>query len=179
MGSERKPTASMIRPTIFEITSDLNDFIRNAPRGTGIQFARQVLSNLEKRFEYYLDNETLRVATLIDPTVKDILEDDTFYPAASKVLEEKAEETYRSRIRRGLVSPNVSEVLSPPAHEAGTSSTSDIPAQPVAKKTKWKHLQMKSVRNSSGDLDEDDNLIKIKDEARENQDREKLCLSKF
>lgn len=71
----------MILPTIFENTSDLKELIRNAPIRVlaGIQFARQILADIERRFAHYTDRTTLRIATLIDPRYKDILEDDTTF----------------------------------------------------------------------------------------------------
>ncbi|XP_034238086.1 zinc finger BED domain-containing protein 4 [Thrips palmi] len=154
MGSEQKPTASMILPTIFEITSDLKDFIRSAPRGTGIQFARKILSNLESRFEYYRDNETIKVATLVDPRYKNILEDQSWIQSAQEILENEAAEKYRVRIRRGL------EVPTTPTRTALHSPTSE----PAAKKGRWRHLQQKTAVRTTHTNEESSK--KIQDEVK-------------
>lgn len=173
MGSESKPTASMILPTIFEITSDLKEFIRKAPKGTGIQFARKILENLEERFAYYKENETLKFATLIDPRYRDILVDFTWTSPSAAMLENKALEKYRSRVRRGMATESVSAIsdtdnqASVVNNSPSSSSAPRAPsAEPAVKKTRWKHLQQKNAQRSGVTVTDDDVMDKIKDEVR-------------
>ncbi|MBW0552209.1 hypothetical protein O181_091924 [Austropuccinia psidii MF-1] len=97
MGSENSPTSSMILPTIFEIEHDLTEFIRRAPKGTGIQFARKLLSNAQERFHYYYGNDTYKTAMLLDPRYRNVLEDQNWMVSGESLLIEKAEESYMQK----------------------------------------------------------------------------------
>ncbi|KAE8740381.1 hypothetical protein FOCC_FOCC014119 [Frankliniella occidentalis] len=151
MGSETGPTASMILPVIFEIESELEDFIRKAPRGSGIQFARKLLAHIQARFLHYKTNLTCKTAMLVDPRYKDILQSDNWASTAREILEEKAEEKYYSRVRKGLVS--------------STDSSRDESEEPPAKKGRWKFLQ--KINNNRGSTINSTATLKkkIKDEV--------------
>ncbi|KMQ88300.1 zinc finger bed domain-containing protein 4-like protein [Lasius niger] len=72
MGSRSKPTLSMVLPVIFEIKSSLEDIIKNAPKGTGILFARKLLANIKLRFtdSKYWESPLYRIAMLLDNGLK-------------------------------------------------------------------------------------------------------------
>ncbi|KAK3932322.1 Zinc finger BED domain-containing protein 4 [Frankliniella fusca] len=106
LGSSTEVTFSTVIPVLFEIKSSLEDFIRKAKKGTGVMFARKVLSKLEERFPDcdYKDNELYQTGMVVDPRFKDILissfdGDKT----AHFLLERKALEKHRRHIRRGWV----------------------------------------------------------------------------
>jgi hypothetical protein len=106
LGSVTEVTFSTILPVLNEIKASLQEFIRKSAKGSGIIFARTLLSKMKQRFpdDKYRDNEFYQLGMLLDPRFKDLLlcldEDDK---TAHHLLEKKALEKLRSHIRRGWV----------------------------------------------------------------------------
>lgn len=110
MGSNTKPTLSTVLPVLFEIQSSLEEFIKKAPKGTGIMFARKLLANIKSRFPScnYKESELYQLAMLLDPRFKDILcgtETD-----AVNLLQRKTLDKRRQHISRDLVKISGTEV---------------------------------------------------------------------
>ncbi|KAJ1521791.1 hypothetical protein ONE63_003426 [Megalurothrips usitatus] len=141
LGSQTVPTASMVLPVICEIQAELQEFIQKAPKGTGIQFARKLLTNVENRFFYYNSKEVYKVAMVVDPRFKTLLEHESWFTTGKELLIDEADEKYLQRIQKGLVqTPQDTETVGDTpasAPEAGTKSS------------KWRHLVKKSVNRTS------------------------------
>lgn len=151
MGSEKGPTASMILPVVYEIESELQEFIQKGPRGSGIQFARKVLARVKDRFDKYRSDLTCIIATLIDPRYKDLLENDHWPASAKEILEQQAKEKLDSRIARGLLETN------------STTSEPVTAEEPPTKRPRWKFLQ--SRRGGTTNQNQDTYSRQIKDEV--------------
>lgn len=132
MGSRSKPTLSMVLPVIFEIKSSLEDIIKKAPKGTGILFARKLLTNIKLRFtdSNYWESPLYRIAMLLDPRFKNILlsNKDSAYLLQEKAIEKQRENT------------NNNNTI--------VNQTQSLLAELSPNKNKWGHLKKKiDIRN--------------------------------
>lgn len=136
LGSATLPTLSCVIPVLYEIRKDLEEFVKKARKGSGIQFARSLMEHLEDRFPNYeyKHNDIYVLAMLLDPRYKDVLCDGS----ANSLLQSAAEAKYREHMRRGLIEQNNSE----------RCSARDLTAPPDPKKPKLSHFQKLSLKKN-------------------------------
>lgn len=130
MGSKTKPTLSMVLPVLFEIVSSLEEYIKKAPKGTGIMFARKLLANIKLRFpdNNYKESELYQLAMLLDPRFKDVLCSNKIN--AAHLLEAKALDKQHI----------IDDLENIPTNEINISSNSEL----LHNNDKWSHFKKKT-----------------------------------
>ncbi|CAL1672396.1 unnamed protein product [Lasius platythorax] len=144
MESNTKPTLSTVLPVLFEIQSSLEEFVKKAPKGTGIMFARKLLANIKSRFPNcnYKESELYQLAMSLDPRFKDVL-CGTVTDAVS-LLQRKTLDKRRQHISRGFVEISATKVNTSSSVEQLNNSNND----------KWSYFNKKVKSNTIIEKDE-------------------------
>jgi hypothetical protein len=86
---EAYPTRSMVIPILYGLYDKLNTFINDPKsKGTGVMFARKVVSALQTRYPQYKERLPDSACTYLDPRFKYLLFDATEMEGIRKELEE-------------------------------------------------------------------------------------------